>query len=173
MKRHMGASLSVLVISCLVTAVYAEQLIIPRDLVEYGRAKGCEQILDFYDRPGVIKPPYVYGYLPGRSEDSVVFWCQTGQGKQRKFWLVVKRNKMAKDYDCMERINSPIYPGGLSIEHAGVTGGEFIYLSEWDKPTRMIPETTQLPGHAIQSEYDGLGVMFYCYQGEWIIRVRH
>jgi hypothetical protein len=157
----------------LVTAVWAEPLVMPRDLVEYGRAKGCEQVLDFYDRPGALGPPYIYGYLPGRPKSSVVFWCQTGQTADRKFWLVVKRDRVVKGYDCAEKVEWPRHPGGLSIERAGVAGGEFIYLSEWEQPKRVVPSTVQLTGNAIQSEYDGLEATFYCYRGEWIVRMRH
>jgi hypothetical protein len=156
-----------------VTSVYAEPLVMPRDLVEYARAKDCEQVLDFYDRPGAVRPPYVYGYLPGRPNRSAVFWCQTGQGADRKFWLVTKRDRAIKDYDCPDIVEWPRYPGGLSIEHAGFAAGEFVYLSEWDQPKRVIPRNIRLSGNGIQSEYDGLESLFYCYRGEWIVRMRH
>jgi hypothetical protein len=157
----------------LVNAACAEPLVMPRDLVEYGRTKGCEQVSDFYDRPGSFGPPYVYGYLPGRPKNSAVFWCQTGQTADRKFWLVIKRDRAVTGYDCPDRIESPLQPGGLSIERLDAAGTEFIYLSEWRQPKRVLPNTVQLTGHAIQSEYDGLEAMFYCHQGEWIVRVRH
>lgn len=167
------AILAVCTMSLLATTAWTEPLVMPRDLVAYGRVKGCEQVRDFYDRPGVLGPPYVYGYLPGPLDDSAVFWCQTGPGAKRQVWLVVKRDRAVRGYDCAEKVRWPLYPGGLSIERAGVASDEFFYLAEWDQPKRVVPGTTQLIGHAIQSEYDGLEAMLYCYRGEWIIRVRH
>jgi len=48
--------------------------VIPRELVEHAREIGCAQIEDYYDISGMIGPPYVYGYIPGRLEDSAAFW---------------------------------------------------------------------------------------------------
>jgi hypothetical protein len=46
----------------------------------------------------------------------------------------------------------------------------FVYL---DDPKRSVPENTHLGHNAVLSEYDGVEVIFYCLNGEWLVRVRH
>lgn len=172
--RAWTATLITVSFLCLsMTSARAEPPVMPRDLVEYGRSRGCEPVGDFYDRPGAFGPPYVYGYLPGRPKDSAVFWCQTGQGAGRRFWLMVKRDTTITSHGCADKVEWPYYPGGLSIERVGLASGEFVYLSEWAGPKRVIPETAQLSGNAIQSEYDGVEFALSCYGREWIVRMRH
>ena len=50
----------------------------PSELVEFAEKSGCVQVSDFYNRSGAVGPPFVYGYLPGKQDDSVTFWCKSG-----------------------------------------------------------------------------------------------
>src|SRR5438876_359289 len=94
---------------------YAEILVMPQDLVEEARRNGCEQVTDFFARPGFLDPPYAYGYAPGLPEKSTVFWCQRGEGDQRKFWLVIKATDTGAP-KCPEKIEWQYEPGGVTIE---------------------------------------------------------
>ena len=40
----------------------------PEELSAYAVSKGCEEVRDFFTRPGVVNPPYVYGYLEGKEK---------------------------------------------------------------------------------------------------------
>jgi hypothetical protein len=59
--------------------------LLPEELLNVAREKGFDQINDFYkDRPGMLNPPYAYGYLPGLKENSAVFWCEKKEKKKIK-----------------------------------------------------------------------------------------
>jgi len=44
--------------------------IMPDELLKIAEKCGCEQVDNFYNRPGMIGPPYVYGFLSGEEENS-------------------------------------------------------------------------------------------------------
>ncbi len=153
-------------------AVHAEVLIMPKELVEVARNNGCSQVDDFYDRPGFLNPLYVNGYLPGAKENSVVLWCQVREGERRRFFLVVithdKNHELAR---CPGKIEWNNYPGGLEIYKDRRTTLEgFVYLKD---PNKRVPSHLHLRNNAILSEYDGVTEMFYCLNGEWLVRQRH
>jgi len=152
--------------------VSAETPLMPQTLISEARAAGCEQVEDFFTRPGMIKPPYVYGYLPGREDRSVVYWCEHRENGQRQFWLMV--TTPPEERRCPERINWPNYPGGLTIERGKKVKPErFVYVSEWGQPKRKIPKSARFGSVGIQTEYDGVGARFYCYKGEWGVQLFH
>jgi len=37
----------------------------PRELVDFALANGCTPIDNFFDRPGMVNAPFVYGWIPG------------------------------------------------------------------------------------------------------------
>src|SRR2546428_12688344 len=81
MKR-LGIVLLTLVI-CHTPAVSEPSVTMPEELSAYAMSKGCEEVRDFFKRPGMINPPYVYGYLEGRREGSAVLWCERREGETR------------------------------------------------------------------------------------------
>ena len=86
----------------------------PEELSAYAMSKGCEEVRDFFTRPGVVNPPYVYGYLEGQREGSAVLWCERREGEGRRFrLLVLTRGKTESRCPLMLEWRS--YPGGLSI----------------------------------------------------------
>ena len=87
MKR-LGIVLLTLVI-CHTPAVSEPSVTMPEELSAYAMSKGCEEVRDFFKRPGMINPPYVYGYLEGRREGSAVFWCERREAENRRFRLIV------------------------------------------------------------------------------------
>src|SRR2546428_6953928 len=87
MKR-LGIVLLTLVI-CHTPAVSEPSVTMPEELSAYAMSKGCEEVRDFFKRPGMINPPYVYGYLEGRREGSAVLWCERREGESRRVRLIV------------------------------------------------------------------------------------
>jgi len=151
---------------------YDQALLMPEDLVEFAEKNGCGQIDDFYkNRPGMLKPPYAYGYFSGPEENSAVFWCQKKERDKRSFFLLTmfedKQHELAR---CPVKIEWNNYPGGLSIYTDRQTTLEgFVYLKD---PKKKLAKGN-LTNNAIRSEYDGVEIIFYCYKGEWLIRQRH
>src|SRR2546425_7005463 len=79
-------------------------LAMPEALVAYAAKNGCDPIPDFsVNRPGT-NPPYAYGYLPGPPDASAVLWCQTKQGDQRKFWLLIMQGDKTPRYKCPTKL---------------------------------------------------------------------
>ena len=145
--------------------------VMPTELVEIAARNGCAQLSDFFEaRPGPVNPPYVYGYLPGHEENSAVFWCKNLRSEEPPYSLIV----VAKDPEpelakCPSRIPWPNPPGGLSIfKNRKATLDGFVYLSD---PKRKVPKGIKMAHNAIRSYYDGVGELFYCYKGEWLVRM--
>ena len=144
--------------------------IMPRQLVELGQKHGCQQVNDFFAVDGMINPPYVYGYLPGPKEKSAAFWCQVDEKGERRFLLMI----MAKEEPpqelarCPRQIPSLNRPKGLDLyRNPSESLEKFVYV---DAPTRTGPKNVKLTHNAIRSEYDGVGSIFYCYGGRWLVR---
>lgn len=151
--------------------VYSQNHSMPKELLEIAKASGCNEVGDFFNRPGMVKPPYVYGYLPGAEENSAAFWCEKEKSGSRSFFLIImtKGDNQGK-LKCSEKIEWNNFPGGLSIyRKANETLKGFRYIRD---PLKRPPETDELSGNAILSEYDGVEALFYCYKGEWVVRMK-
>jgi len=167
-KRCIAASLLLLISAPL---TYAEGLIIPRDLVSFVRENQCEPVTGFYDRPGVISPPYVYLNVEGRlgSSDAAV-WCQKKEGGKTKFLLLLNTSTGAF-FGCTARIEYWNFPGGLSAERRrGVLLDDFHYLA---KRQSKGPDALSTSVIVLTSSYDGVDISFLCHNGEWLYRLRH
>ena len=145
--------------------------LLPKELLNLARQKGYAPITDFYeDRPG-IEPPYVYGYLPGPQENSAAFWCQKDYKGEKKYFLVLMfKYKNHELCNCPDVIEWQNYPSGLSIyknEHLTLDG--FLYINN---PKKVVPKNVRLTHNAIRSYYDGLEELFYCYKGEWLVKMK-
>jgi hypothetical protein len=147
--------------------------VMPEELVSLAKLKGCEPVNEFFkDRPRMIEPPYVYGYLPGPKKNSAAAWCQEQKDGQRHFFLVFMNKDQGHELaKCPEKIEWKGYPFGLSIFHGGPdeTLEKYVYL---DDPKRTGPRQ-RLRNPGIMSSYDGTSIIFYCYQAQWLYRVRH
>ena len=149
----------------------AETLVMPEELVELARQKGCDQIEDFFKRPGLVNPPYVYGYLPGDERNSAAFWCRKKTGSSPSYSLLFMfrdtRHELAR---CPDRIEWENPPGGLSVYrdkralHHGFVGVR--------DPIKKLRGKIRLRNNAILSEYDGVSELFYCHKGEWFVLQR-
>src|SRR4051794_7353741 len=85
-----GTTVCILLVSGVGRTTSADTLVMPRDLVDFARANGCAPIDNFFERPGMINPPYVYGWLPGDKEKSVVFWCEKASKDRKLYNLLFK-----------------------------------------------------------------------------------
>jgi hypothetical protein len=146
--------------------------ILPKELLVLASGRGYSQISDFYmNRPGMLNPPYVYGCLSGPAENSAAFWCETtdNDGK-RRFYLVIAKKAGKGSFESTDEIPWNSYPGGLSIFNDGTTLRGFVYVKD---PKVEPPEQARVSGNGILSEYDGVEALFYRFEGEWVVRIRH
>jgi hypothetical protein len=119
----------------------------------------------------MINPPYVYGYLTGPPEQSAVFWCQTTVNGKRMYYLIIQSSmEKGGHHNCPNKIAWKNYPGGLSIYNDfDTTLDDFICITDYRKKAKTNKKMTH---NAILSEYDGKEELFYCHEGEWLIRQR-
>lgn len=154
-------------------AAATPKYIMPRELVQHAQEIGCAQVEDFYDVAGLIGPPYMYGYLPGRPEESAAFWCERTRDGARQFYLAVKvqPGKVEGPLACPRLIPWHNYPGGLEVyRNPNESLEEFRYV---DSPNVMGPRGTGILHNAIRSSVPGTSTTFYCHEGRWLIRLRH
>jgi len=162
------------------TMGFTEPMIMPDELVEHGKTKNCFQLSGYYEgNPGMLKAPFVYGYKSGREEDSAVFWCKK-KGKKRVFTLMIFFRDSLENKDSLENVdNCPKEldyrnpPHGLSIfppsgwsSFSNMSLEMFRYL---DNPKMKGPKDIPLSHNGIVAEYDGVGVIFYCYIDKWLL----
>lgn len=107
--------ISLLLVSAMGKPPASPALVMPQELVGFARASGCEPINDFFDRPGMIDPPYVYGWLAGDKERSAVFWCQRPDDRAHPYRLMFRPADPGQ-LGCPATIEWRNPPGGLSID---------------------------------------------------------
>ncbi|MEP6643401.1 MAG: hypothetical protein ABJA69_02805 [Acidobacteriaceae bacterium] len=144
----------------------ADKLVMPRDLIDFALANACSPIDNFFDRPGLINPPYVYGWLPGDPERSAVFWCKNTSGGGKPYSLKFKLVAPKESAGCPTSIEWSDQPGGLSIEmRAHLDLIDFHYVT---RPKQMGPSRVVANAKVLVSYYDGLSDVFFCYEGRWL-----
>lgn len=168
--RATVAALGLLAAASIAGVARAENPAMPQELVEHARANGCREVTDFYSRPGVVGRPFVYGYVPGAEEQSAAYWCETGPTERPAFRLMLlfkdNRHELAR---CPRYIEWGTRIGGLSIQNDDTTVLDgFVPL---DFRARRPPRGTQRCLPAIHSEHKGAGVVFYCHEGSWFVRM--
>src|SRR5713101_4951509 len=94
----------------------ADTLVMPRELVDYAHANGCSPIDNFFERPGMVSPPFVYGWLAGSPEHSAVFWCKKTEPSDKPYKLMLKVSDPKQLAGCPVEIEWWNPPRGLSIE---------------------------------------------------------
>jgi hypothetical protein len=145
----------------------AETLVMPRELVDLALSNHCTQISDFFERPGMINPPFVYGWVP-RATDSAVFWCKKVEKSEKPYKLMFKVSNPKQLAGCPAIIEWWNPPAGLSIEiRHSLSLRDFRYSSE---PRRVGPSGVILNARVIVDDNgDGLREVFYCYRGQWLV----
>lgn len=141
---------------------------LPLELRKIADKNGCKEIVDFMDRPAMVDPPYVYGYLKGNKEDSAVFWCQSKSESNLYKLVIYSKNNSA--FKCPTVIETRNYPGGLSLfSDRARSLSEFKYISN----DMRGPKIKGLQNNFIMSYYDGVESIYYCHDGKWLNLFRH
>ncbi len=142
----------------------------PDELLKIATKCNCGQVNDFYNRPGMIEPPYVYGFLQGEQENSAVFWCRK-KNENREYLLVLASKKsFSDDWSYEIIIKTSNYPRGLSIvRNCKISLDNFVYISNSRKrgPKGVFPSS-----NVILSTYDGVSEYYYNHNGSWLISQR-
>jgi hypothetical protein len=151
-------------------ATSADTLMMPRELVDYARSQGCLPVENFYERPGMLNPPYVYGFAGGEPEDSAALWCRKTEKSDKPYVLLLKVNDPKRLDGCPNRIDWWNYPKGLSVETwSSIKLSDFHFAAE---PKRAGPTTAISNARVIVSEYDGVEDVFVCHDGAWLFTLR-
>lgn len=140
-------------------------LVMPRDLVAFATKERCAPIDSFFDRPGMVDPPFVYGWADGNRENSAAFWCQKQNSRSYVLMFKVRDAKLMSG--CPTTIEWPNPPAGLSIEVRPT-----LSLSTFrDVADAKLPKPSGEVSNAkvIVNYYDGLTDVFYCYRGRWLV----
>ncbi len=140
--------------------VIADNSIMPDELVNVADKYECKQVENFFSRPGMIDPPYVYGFLTGETEDSAAFWCE--QNKQKGNYILLFYNKMKNSNLCKcgeVIIEWRNFPGGLSIvKDYELSLDKFSYIDNREKKG---PKGKKANGPIIMNSYDGVIEYFF------------
>ncbi|MEO1019498.1 MAG: hypothetical protein AAFY56_17670 [Pseudomonadota bacterium] len=84
---------------------------LPLGLTKSAGDNNCAPVTGFYDRPGMVEPPFVYGFLSGEREDNAVFWCEFDEGDDKYYRLVITHSER-QDFGCPTTIDTRAFPGG-------------------------------------------------------------
>ena len=147
---------------------------LPISLREDATSIGCAEVRGYYDAPGRVDPPYIFGYRWPTDELSAVYWCEpTESGDSSGFveprlvvWFA-EHIHQAVPCEPLDWVNPA---AGLSILHGQKLSlsSFFIFDEEktWGPPG---PEGKFTEGPVIRSYYDGIQELFYCHEGKWLI----
>ena len=150
---------------------------LPSTLREHGRQLGCSEVAGFYDHPGRIDPPYVWGYLDSTldasGDRSAVYWCERTAGPERYLLVVwLSDTSLAAAQRCPPTIAWRNHPYGLHLlRNERLRLGDFWYRAN---PREHGPADQVTKGPVIESNsYDGVAARFYCYAGKWLVQQLH
>ena len=155
------------------SAAAGENLVVPRDVYEFIKSEGCEQVSDFFDdRVSAEYPPYAVRVLPwGKREIAV--WCTKDTGKphsEREYSLLLRfddpTNPLAQ---CQKRIDGIKFIGGLTFKAIDEPADWYYFV----RSTKKVTGKGRLSTTAIQSVYDGTGHYYVCVNGQWASRFLH
>ena len=140
-------------------------LVMPRDLIDFAQKKACDPISNFFDRPGMVDPPFVYGWADGGRENSTAFWCQKQNSKSYELMFKVRGSKLMSG--CATSIDWPNPPAGLSVEiRPTLSLNTFRDAADAIAPK---PSGEIQNARVIANYYDGLTDVFFCHKGRWIV----
>jgi hypothetical protein len=160
-------TLCILLLTLFARVSWADTLVMPRELVDFAHANGCTPIDNFFERPGMVNPPYVYGWLSGDQEKSAVFWCKRAEKNDKPYILMFKARNPKQLAGCPAIVEWWNPPGGLSIEtRRRLALRNFRYVTV---PQRAGPASVVTNAKVIVNYYDGLTDVFYCYKGRWLV----
>lgn len=157
-----GVLVALAVLGFTTTPLAAQRGALPQELREIAHRLGCAEVEDFYRRPGVMHPPFVFGIDDGAEQRSAAFWCQA-EGSRRFVLVVVRADGRQASLPWMN------FPGGLSL-----TTKQDFDLSRFrlvEYPDSVGPRRKVRGVRAIRSYYDGVTELFVEYRGRWWVRM--
>jgi hypothetical protein len=151
----------------------AENLVVPVDIYEIVKARGCNQVADFFRaRPSVEEPPYAV-HVADLGDWEIAVWgiCGARPNDRGKLHTLLLRfddqtHPFAK---CPDRIDGISFIGGLSFLEIDEPAEWYYFLDTRKKATLK----GKLKTKAISSVYDGTGDYFVCIDGRWAARNIH
>ncbi len=163
--RVLVAFTCILAVAIFTPVSWPDTLVMPRELVDFAHANGCTPIDDFFELPGMVNPPFVYGWLPGDPADSAAFWCKKTEKSDKPYKLIFKVRDPKQMAGCPTTIDWWNPPHGLSIEtRKNLALSDLTLVTE---PKKSGPKSVVANAKVLVNEYDGVGNVFYCYQGQW------
>ena len=142
---------------------------LPEELRNLAAGIGCKAVPGFYDRLGMVEPPYLYGYLPGDKEESAVFWCYREAESKPYLLVFVGDLGMAREGRITSTIPWQNFPGGLSLyDTRHVPLSEFRYV---DDPNEYGPKGKMTEYPPLQDYYDGVITLFYREGDQWLYEI--
>lgn len=180
--RNIATFFGILFASC----SFSENLVLPENIIS-ALPSGCNQVKDFFTVfPYIRKPPYVYDLfaldplsehgskaLVIRNWNSFAAWCEKPTNDNNKEYYLYVNSGDKEDFTCPELIGPFEIDdiGGLSIEYnVQEPLGWYIYQNDRSKYGDMEALTK---GNILVSNYDGMGINFYCNNGKWMLRDFH
>ena len=149
-----------------------DALLMPRELVQVAAENDCVQVAGFYDRPGIMKPAFVYGQIGAVAESVAAFWCERAQKSDATDFrlIVIAASASAETSRCAAVLEWWNYPGGLSIESLARFGADG-YRNMADHEVSEIVSNGNM--NVLVGEYDGVTSVFVCDEGGWKYRIYH
>ena len=147
--------------------------VMPKELVDDAKTRGCEQITDFFNTPGIYNPPYVADVDEFGPEPGFAYWCRRPPSagvSDFDYFLVVKaKGALASFAGCRDEVKSRNYPNGLRVKkEKGLSLSSFAYVNDPKHRGPKVPATKPM----IISAYE-TSESFYCHGGKWLVYVRH
>ena len=144
----------------------------PELLVSFAAKHQCEQIDDYYNRPGPVLAPFVFGVAKGSSEKSAAFWCKRkkddGSYVSVLMFMLVDKNWTIHKSGELEWINGA---SGLSLYSIEEPFMGFQKLKDIHQAN--MPKDKSFEGRGVSSSYDGTEETFVMHNGEWWVRQLH
>lgn len=139
---------------------------LPQEVWPLAKQRGCSLAVA---SPNFLGPIAVFGFLPGPTRDSAVFWCER-HGSASGLSLVVWQSRQAEQrnpFSCKDEIHVPFSPGRLSV------GGSFneslrdlLYLNSAEQG----PDVTIPKARVIVVMNKQVSTFFVCHNGDWFFR---
>ena len=145
---------------------------LPKDLQAQAARHGCAEVQGFFDRPGMVLPPYVYGVFPGGADASAAFWCQRQNSARTQYLLVFVSNTDHLPVDCPDTL---VWGGGLprGLSLAASAHVPLVEFHTVSGARLSLPPNATTEYAPLRDYYDGVERLFYCYRGQWLVRVQH
>jgi len=177
--KYVTFTLGIFLFSLIAPVSWPDTLVMPRELVDFAHFSGCTPVNDFFERPGMINPPFLYGAVAGLP-DSAVFWCKKVEKSDRPYNLMFAvRGQSGLTLADPKQLSGcpPVIeywngPAGLSIETR--QNLELRYFRYVDMPKEAAPGIVLANARTIVSDNgDGLVSTFYCYRARWFVQMQN